>query len=110
MRELLDCRRFDFALDCGRMIASFRHKVLKDFFETGNSRRLPPNLASRIGRRLDVLHSAQVLADIGVHGFNLHRLKGDRQNEWAIWVSGNWRITFMFAKGRVFDVNLEDYH
>jgi plasmid maintenance system killer protein len=30
--------------------------------------------------------------------------------EWAISVSGNWRITFRFAKGEVFDVSLEDYH
>jgi proteic killer suppression protein len=50
------------------------------------------------------------LGDIDAHGFNLHRLKGDRNNEWAISVSGNWRITFRFAKGEVLDVNLEDYH
>jgi proteic killer suppression protein len=59
---------------------------------------------------LDVLQAARELADIDAHGFNLHRLKGDRQGEWAIAVSGNWRITFEFAKGEVLDVNLEDYH
>jgi proteic killer suppression protein len=92
------------------MIGSFRHKGLKEFFETGSTRRIPTNLAVRIGRRLDALHSAQELGDIDVHGFNLHRLKGDRQGEWAIWVSGNWRITFVFAKGEVLNINLEDYH
>jgi plasmid maintenance system killer protein len=25
-------------------------------------------------------------------------------------VSGNWRITFRFARGEVYDINLEDYH
>jgi toxin HigB-1 len=59
---------------------------------------------------LDVLNAAQELVDIDAHGFNLHRLKGDRQGEWAISVSGNWRITFTFAKGDVHGVNLEDYH
>jgi proteic killer suppression protein len=39
-----------------------------------------------------------------------HKLKGDRHDEWAISVSGKWRITFRFEKGEVFDVNLEDYH
>ena len=68
------------------------------------------DLAARIGRRLDVLHAAQELADIDTLGFNLHRLKGDRAGEWAVWVSGNWRITFRFTKGEVHDINLEDYH
>ncbi len=92
------------------MIRSFRHKGLKEFFESGSRRGISPGLAARIGRRLDVLHAAQELADIDAHGFNLHRLKGDRAGEWAVWVSGNWRITFRFAKGEEYDINLEDYH
>ncbi len=92
------------------MIKSFRHKGLKDFFESGSKRGISPDLAARIGRRLDVLNAAQQSMDINAHGFGLHRLKGDRHNEWAISVSGNWRITFRFAKGDVFDISLEDYH
>ena len=68
------------------------------------------DLAVRIRRRLDVLEAAQELSDIDAHGFNLHRLKGERQDEWAISVSGNWRITFRFEKGEALDINLEDYH
>jgi toxin HigB-1 len=92
------------------MIASFRHKGLKEFFETGSKRGISADLVGRIGRRLDVLEAAQELSDIDAHGFNLHRLKGDRQGEWAISVSGNWRITFRFARGEAHDVSLEDYH
>ena len=92
------------------MIGSFRHKGLKEFFETGSKRSISPDLAARIGRRLDVLQAAQELADIDAHGFSLHRLKGERQAEWAISVSGNWRITFRFVKGEALDINLEDYH
>jgi len=92
------------------MIGSFRHKGLKEFFETGSKRGISPDLAARIGRRLDVLQAAQELADIDAHGFSLHRLKGERQAEWAISVSGNWRITFRFVKGEALDINLEDYH
>jgi len=92
------------------MIASFRHKGLREFYETGSKRGISADLAARIGRRLDVLHAAQDLDDIDSHGFSLHRLKGDRQGEWAISVSGNWRITFKFAKGDVLEVKLEDYH
>ena len=64
------------------MIGSFRHKGLKDFFETGSMRGISPDLALRIARRLDVVEAAQELGDIDAHGFNLHRLKGDRQGEW----------------------------
>lgn len=92
------------------MIKSFRHKGLKAFFENGNRRGISPGLAARIGRRLDVLNAALRLGDIDAHGFDLHRLKGDRKEQWSISVSGNWRITFRFAKGDVFDINLEDYH
>ena len=92
------------------MIGSFRHKGLKDFFETGSKRGISPDLAPRIARRLDVLEAAQELDDIDAHGFNLHPLKGDRQGEWAISVSGNWRITFRFTDGNAQDVDLIDYH
>jgi len=92
------------------MIRSFDHKGLKDFFETGSKRGISPGLASRIARRLDVLDAAQELADIDAHGFSLHRLKGDRAGEWAISVSGNWRITFKFSNGEADYVNIEDYH
>ena len=85
-------------------------KDSRSFFETGSKRGISADLAARIGRRLDVLEAAQELSDIDAHGFNLHRLKGERQDEWAISVSGNWRITFRFEKGEALDINLEDYH
>ena len=91
------------------MIGTFRHKGLKEFFETGSRRGISPDLAARIARRLDVLSAAQEIGDIDAHGFKLHRLKGDRQGEWAISVSGNWRITFRFVNGEALDINLEDY-
>jgi len=92
------------------MIRSFRHKGLKEFFETGSKRGISPGLAARLARRLDVLNAAQLIKDIDVHGFDLHKLKGDREDQWAISVTGNWRITFRFTKAEVFEINLEDYH
>ena len=43
-------------------------------------------------------------------GYRFHGLKGDRKGTFAVWVSGNWRITFRFEGGGALDVNLEDYH
>lgn len=84
------------------MIRTFRHKGLKEFFEKGNKRGISPGLASRIARRLDVLNAAQRITDIDAHGFELHRLKGERQDEWAISVSGKLANNISFCKGRGF--------
>ncbi|MGM0601592.1 MAG: type II toxin-antitoxin system RelE/ParE family toxin, partial [Candidatus Rifleibacteriota bacterium] len=37
-------------------------------------------------------------------------LKGKRKGTWAVNVSGNWRITFVFDGADAVDVNYEDYH
>lgn len=43
-------------------------------------------------------------------GYHLHPLKGDRQGQWSVRVSGNWRIVFRFMDGAAADVTLIDYH
>ena len=43
-------------------------------------------------------------------GWRVHRLSGDRRNEWSVSVSGNWRITFDEENGYVDRLYLEDYH
>ena len=43
-------------------------------------------------------------------GYGLHPLRGDLRGMWSISISGNWRITFRFDDGDVYDVDLVDYH
>ena len=43
-------------------------------------------------------------------GWRVHRLSGERRNEWSVSVSGNWRITFEERDGGIERVNLEDFH
>jgi proteic killer suppression protein len=92
------------------VIKSFRHKGLRDFWEKGSKKGIPAQFAPRIERILDALDAATDITQLNLPGFNLHELKGDRQGEWSIWVSGNWRITFKFRNGDAYDVDLEDYH
>ena len=40
----------------------------------------------------------------------LHALKGDRKGEWAMTVSGNWRITLRFIGEDATEICLEDDH
>ena len=92
------------------MIKSFRHKGLREVFETGRSAHVGASIIKRVIRQLDVLDAATSIQGVNVPGYKLHPLKGSRAGEWAIWVTGNWRITFKFQSGDVLDVNLEDYH
>ena len=43
-------------------------------------------------------------------GFRLHPLKGERRGQWAVSLSGNWRIVFRFEGEDAIDVDLVDYH
>jgi proteic killer suppression protein len=43
-------------------------------------------------------------------GYRLPQLKGAHAGQYAIDVSGNWRIVFRFDAGRALDVDLIDYH
>ena len=54
------------------MITSFKHKGLHEFFETNNKRGIPPELASRLRDRLDVIDAATTLEDIALPHFDLH--------------------------------------
>jgi len=67
-------------------------------------------MAKRLIIRMDFLNRAKILEDVNLPGWNLHQLHGDRRGEYAISVSGNYRLTFRFANREATDVNLEDYH
>lgn len=43
-------------------------------------------------------------------GWGLHELKGRRKGISSVAVRANWKITFRFENGDIYDVNLEDYH
>ena len=92
------------------MIKTFRHKGLKELFETGRSKSLAPALVSRLNTILDYLDAAETVYDMSVSGLRLHELKGDRKGTWSVTASGNWRLTFAFRTGDAYDIDLEDYH
>jgi len=91
------------------VIRSFRHKGLKELFETGSSRKVRDDLQSRALRRLDALHSAENLPELNVPGFNFHSLKGSPQR-YSLHVNGPWCITFEWEEGDALHVDLQQYH
>jgi toxin HigB-1 len=92
------------------MIKSFRHKGLKELFERGATRRLEQIYVERCRQILAVLDAAKTLQDVNLPGYLLHNLKPQRPNIWSARVQGPWRITFEFAKGDAYRVDLEQYH
>ena len=92
------------------MVRSIKHKALKQLYENGSRRRLPPKHTDKIKRILARLDQAKVPGDMGLPGFELHPLKGDRKGYWAVSVSGNLRIVFHFEGSDVAGVDLDDYH
>lgn len=92
------------------MIKSFRHKGLERFFRKNDPRGIQAQHANRVERILSLLDEASSPGQLNIPGLFLHPLKGERKGEWAMTVSGNWRITFRFEGEDVVVVNLEDYH
>lgn len=93
----------------GLVIQDFRHKRLRQFFETGSTAGIQAPLARKLRLQLAALHSATQIEDMDLPGYRLHLLKGADKGRWSIWVNGNWRLTFAFRDGHVFDLDFEDY-
>ncbi len=92
------------------MIASFRHKVLRDLWQTGPSGKIDARLHKRILERLDALDAAQRPEDMDVPGYDFHALKGFRPKRYTVHVNGPVCITFEFEDGDALRVDLENYH
>ena len=92
------------------MIQSFRHRGLRRLYERNDPSRIDADQLDRITLALADLDAAGKLSDLDLPGYRLHPLRGDRRGLWSISITGNWRITFRFEAGDVYDVDLVDYH
>jgi len=90
------------------VIRTYRHKGLEELFNKGKSRRVGARYQAKAIRCLDLINQAEVLSELNIPGFGFHRLQG-KPVRYALSVSGNYRVTFGWAKGAI-DVDLEDYH
>ena len=92
------------------MIQQFCHRGLKKFYELGQSRHVKPDDRKRLLQILGFLDRSSGPEDMRLPGFRLHKLQGKPKGRYAVWVSGNWRVTFQFEGGHAVDVDYEDYH
>ena len=93
------------------MIKTFADRHTKELYETGKSKRLPPEIWKRALRKLEYLDLATGLKDLKVPPSNrLHGLERDRKGQFSISVNDQWRICFRFVDGDAYDVELTGYH
>lgn len=92
------------------MIKSFRHKGLQRFFEKGSKAGIQAQHERRLRLMLSRLDDATKATDMNAPGWKLHALKGELKNHWAVWVDGNWRLTFTFDGNDAVLVDYRDYH
>lgn len=92
------------------MIKSFRHKGLEQFFKTGSKAGIQPHHAAKLTLQLATLDNAKSPSDMNPPSWRLHQLEGDLAGHYAIWVNGNWRITFRFDGNDAELVDYQDYH
>ena len=92
------------------MIRSFRDDETERIFRREFSRRF--QRIARVGkRRLDQIHAAVVISDLGaIPGNRLEHLAGDRWGQYSIRVNDQWRICFRWSEGNADDVEITDYH
>ena len=67
-------------------------------------------LGARLERILDRLNAADDIRNMNYPGSNLHKLSGEKQGQYAVNVSGNWRLFFDFINGHAYVVDYDDYH
>ena len=94
----------------GIVIRNFRHKGLKRLFEKDETQGIRADCVQKVQNILAVLNRARAPEDMGLPGFLLHPLKGDRKGFWSVTVRANWRVLFRFENGQACDVDLTDYH
>jgi proteic killer suppression protein len=92
------------------VIKSFRHKGLERFFREGSKAGIRPEHAKRLRLQLAKLDAAAGPEDMNLPGWKWHALKGDLAGQWAVSVSGNWRMTFTFEGEDAVLVDYWDYH
>ena len=92
-----------------RSIRTFRNKALADLWSSGRSAKIAAGLQIRILVRLDRLHAASSVDKLNLPGFDFHTLKGFDPKRYMIHVNGPWCVTFEFADGDAFRIDLEQY-
>ena len=95
------------------MIQSFADETSVDLFRERNTRvarRIPRELWRGVQRKLRLIDAASRLDDLAIPGGNrVVPLKGDKAGRHGVRVNEQYRVTFRWENGHVYEVRVEDY-
>jgi proteic killer suppression protein len=95
------------------MIVSFRDDWLRDFFvKDVRSRNIPPDIESRLFRKLQMIDDATTDQDLRVPPSNhFEKLRGKLATYHSIRITRQWRLIFCWdgGRGEARDVYLDDH-
>jgi toxin HigB-1 len=93
------------------MIRSWRNSVTRKVWEGERPNQLRGLDFEMAIDLLLALNVAKALSDLSpLKSVGLHKLKGERKNQWAMTVNARWRICFEFRRGDAYEVEIVDYH
>ncbi len=93
------------------MIRSWRNSVTRKVWDGERQNQLRGLDFEAAIELLLALNVAKALNDLSpLKSVGLHKLKGERRNQWAMTVNARWRICFEFRQGDAHDVEIVDYH
>ena len=92
------------------MIKSWRHKGLRQFYETGSKAKIQAHHADKLHDILQALDSATTPEQMDFPGLGLHKLSGEYKSFYSVKVNGNWRVIFSFEGKDAILVDYLDYH
>ncbi len=95
------------------MIVGFRDDWLRDFFiDDVRTPRIPPDLESRVFRKIQMLDDATIVQDLRVPPSNhFEKLRGNLEGFHSIRVNKQWRLVFSWSggQGEAAGVYLDDH-
>ena len=92
------------------MIKSWKHKGLKNFFDTGSKSGITASHEDRLKIILQRLNAASSPDDMNTPSMKFHKLLGELKGLYSVTVNKNWRVIFKFDGTNAVEVDYVDYH
>jgi len=89
------------------------HKGLRRFIEDDDASGVQPAVVSKLRRMISFLQDMEREEELrSVPSWKAHQLTGDRKGTWSLFVTKNWRLTFLIDQTdiEIVDLDYEDYH
>lgn len=93
------------------MIKSFADKETERLWKGRKSKAVPGDVRERAVAKLTSINIATNVEELRVPpGNRLHKLSGEREDQWSISINQQYRVCFVFESGDAYDVEVVDYH